>query len=223
MVNLPESWQQYLKRLSSKERGKVGIRYRRLQNKYQLRLYRCETLKELPSCLEALFRLHRMRWEERGEPGSFALPQRRTFYYTMAGKLLERGWLDFWLLELDGQTVAAQIGLRYRDRVYALQEGFDPAYSKDSVGYVLRSQVLRCCIEAGAREYDFLAGDQDSKQRWGAEAGCYVDFHFSRCGSASGATMIAARRLRPAKDWLRGHLPEPLMRYVNSIRNKKIR
>jgi len=52
------------------------------------------------------------------------------------------GSLELWLLDLDGRTVAAQCGLRYGELVCALQEGFDPDYATDSVGYVLRSYVL---------------------------------------------------------------------------------
>ena len=83
-------------------------------------------------------------------------------------------------MEIDDVPVAAQIGMRYGDAVCALQEGFDPAYASDSVGYVLRSHVLQKSIEGGVRFYDFLCGDQESKQRWGADVGHYLDIHFAR-------------------------------------------
>jgi hypothetical protein len=51
----------------------------------------------------------------------------------MAHLLLNRGWLEFWLLKLDEQPAAAQFGFRYDRTVFQLQEGFDPAYSADSV------------------------------------------------------------------------------------------
>jgi CelD/BcsL family acetyltransferase involved in cellulose biosynthesis len=80
-----------------------------------------------------LFNLHQKRWQSVGRPGSFARTARREFYYEMAHLLLNRGWLEFWLLKLDEQPAAAQFGFRYDRTVFQLQEGFDPAYSADSV------------------------------------------------------------------------------------------
>ena len=76
--------------------------------------------------------------------------------------LLSRQRLEFWLLELDEKIVAAQFALRLGETVYQLQEGFDPGYSSDSVGYVLRGQVLRNLIDRGIRRYDFLGGEEES-------------------------------------------------------------
>ncbi len=82
---------------------------------------------------------------------------------------MARKWLEFWLLELDGKAVAAQFRFRYRDTFFALQEGFDPAYSTDSVGHALRGYVIRQLIAEGVRRYDFLAGQDPSKDRLGAQ------------------------------------------------------
>jgi CelD/BcsL family acetyltransferase involved in cellulose biosynthesis len=219
IVQLPSTWEQYLKRLSSKERGKVGNRYRHLQNRSKVRFYRCEEIEQLPCSLETLFRLHQKRWEARGEKGSFSLAERRQFYYEMAASLLRRGGLELWFMELNGEPVAAQIGLRYGDRVHSLQEGFDPAYASDSVGYVLRSHVLRYCIESGVRQYDFLAGDQDSKQRWGAETGSYTDFHFAPPGGMGSPYLVATEKMDAAKDWLRKHLPSHVFQKLRSFKH----
>ncbi len=218
IVRLPGTWEQYLKRLSSKERGKVGNRYRHLQNRYKVAFHRCEGIEQLPSCLETLFRLHQKRWQSRGEKGSFSVAERRQFYYDMAAALARRGGLELWVMALNGEPVAAQIGLRYRDTVHSLQEGFDPVYASDSVGYVLRSHVLRHCIETGVRQYDFLAGDQDSKQRWGTEAGHYTNFHFAPAAGLGSPYLAAAEKVEAAKSWLREHLPGHLLAKLQAFR-----
>jgi CelD/BcsL family acetyltransferase involved in cellulose biosynthesis len=219
-VPLPNSWELYLKQLSSKERGKIGNRYRHLRNCYKVRFYRCETVDQLPSSLETLFALHQKRWEARGEKGSFSIAERRQFYYEMATSLLRRGDLELWFMELNGEPVAAQIGLRYGDTIYALQEGFDPSFTKESVGYVLRSHVLCYCIETGVRRYDFLAGDQDSKQRWAADTGSYTDFHFAPPGGIGPSYLVATVKARAAKGWLREHLPAGMIEKLQSLRHK---
>jgi CelD/BcsL family acetyltransferase involved in cellulose biosynthesis len=218
VVSLPDSWQLYLKQLSSKERGKIGNRTRKLQMRHRLRFCRCEGLEDLPKCLETLFDLHQEHWETRDRPGSFNLPERRQFYREMTSLLLARDRLELWFLELDGQTVAAQIALRYANTAYSLQEGFDPAYTRDSVGYVLRGHVLRKCIEAGVEKYDFLAGDEDSKRRWGAEISSYTDIHFARPGSPGVLHLRVAEAVWRTKRWLRTHLPSRAVKMLQSLR-----
>jgi len=217
-VILPETWPQYLKQLSAKERGKVGIRLRRLQSRHKVCFRRCERPDELPAFLETLYALHQKRWEARGMPGSFSLPERRHLYEEMTRALLFRGWLELWQLEIDDAAVAAQIGMRYGDVVCALQEGFDPAYASDSVGYVLRSHVLQKCVEDGVRFYDFLCGDQESKQRWGADVGHYLDIHFARRVSVGAAYMASIRVLSNSEDWLRAHAPNRMREILRSLR-----
>jgi hypothetical protein len=219
-VQLPDSWELFLKQLSSKERGKVGYFLRRLETRHRLRFRRCETEEELPECLDTLFALHQKRWESRGERGSFSMPERVQFYRELCSQLMSRSWLELWIFAMDGIPVAAQIGLRYQDSVSALQEGFDPDYSSDSVGYVLRSHVLRCCIAAGIRKYEFLAGDQDSKKRWSAETGNYIDIRFAHPGRIGEAHILASEWVRSGKDCLRQHLPGVVWKRLQWAKSK---
>jgi CelD/BcsL family acetyltransferase involved in cellulose biosynthesis len=219
-VELPETWEAYLKQLSPKERGKVGNRFRRLQSRFQTKFYKCSTLSELPVCLENLFRLHQKRWESRGEPGSFASPERRRFYADMAQQFLSRGWLELWLLELNGVAVAAQYGFRYGQTVYSLQEGFDPDHASDSVGYVLRSYALREFIESEVRRYEFLAGENESKLRWGGTSGNYLNIHLARPLTRGSLYLSFTQIVKTTKSWLRRVLPPSLVAFLTSVRRK---
>jgi CelD/BcsL family acetyltransferase involved in cellulose biosynthesis len=112
----------------------------------------------------------------------------------MARAFVARGWLEFWLLKLDGDPVAAQFAFRYRDTVFSLQEGFDPAYSTDSVGYALRAHAIRQFISEGVRRYDFLGGQSPIKQRWGARPGVYLSIRFARPSSRGNAYLRSTLR-----------------------------
>jgi len=218
VIELPETWEGYLKSLSSKERGKIGLRARRLEKRYAIRMRRCADSKDLGPCLEALFTLHRKHWRVRGLPGTLSMPQRQQFYFELSSSLLARGWLEFWLLELEGVPVAAQFGLRYKTTLYSLQEGFDPDYASDSVGYVLRANVLKYAISEGMRRYDFLAGTDDSKLRWGAHVQQYVNLEFARPFSAGSACLKLNHASRHVKGWMRGHLPTQMFRAIKRLR-----
>jgi CelD/BcsL family acetyltransferase involved in cellulose biosynthesis len=207
-ITLPKSWDSYRQLISPNERYNISRFWRRLENKYRVRCYKCRDRDELTVCLERLFELHQKRWALRGEVGAFRSAERRRFYGDIGRLLLERNRLEFWLLELDGNIVAALFGFRYRDTVYDLQSGFDPDYQRDSVGYILRAQVLNQLIAAGVHRFDFLAGWDPAKTRWGAEVGNYIDIHFARPHSVGSLLLQAADVSKRAKEWLRAHLPQ---------------
>ncbi len=206
-VALPVDWDSYLSQISKNERRKLLYYTRRVAKRFKAEFYKCSEESDLPVSLNALFELHNKRWRSLGESGTFLSAERRQFYIKLAQFLLRRGWLDFWLLKLNDETVAAQFALRYRDTVYALQEGFDPAYALESVGFVLRGHVLRELISEGVRHYDFLATPNPSKQRFGAVAGSYIDIHFARPRTRGSAYLHLLHTAWNSKRWLREQLP----------------
>lgn len=209
-VFLPATWELYLQRISPKEREKIRYLSRRLEKKYRVKYRRCSDPDEVEPRLQQLFELHAKRWQQNGQAGSFAIPERRTFYRLLSSVLLSRNWLEFWILELDDTPAAAIYGFTYRGCCYSLQEGFDPAFNADSVGYVLRAHVLRHLIESGIQKYDFLGGVTDSKLRWGAIPGEYLFLTFARpltSGDVYIRTLLAARG---AREYLRSHAPQSL-------------
>jgi CelD/BcsL family acetyltransferase involved in cellulose biosynthesis len=217
-IELPGSYDEYLQKLSAKERKKIGNLSRRLANRYKVNFSRCGTQEELPSCLETLFTLHQKRWQVRGKPGAFANAERRRFYYEMAGEFLKRGWLVFWTLELNGTPVASQFGFEYQGTFYALQEGFDPDYSADSVGYILRSYCLRHLIESGVRRYDFLAGQEDSKLRWNCAKSNYVNLQIARPATLGSMQLSLERAEKACKSGVRHLLPPNFFSYLQRFR-----
>jgi CelD/BcsL family acetyltransferase involved in cellulose biosynthesis len=214
-IVLPEKWEQYTAQLSAKERGKIAYRRNLLARKYQTRFYKCENPGDLGACLENLFSLHQKRWNSIGEAGSFTSPARRAFYSEMAALLLGRGQLELWFLELNGKPAAVQFGFRFGRTFFSLQEGYDPLYSSDSVGYVLRAHVIRQLISADVRGYDFLAGEAASKKRWNALPTEYVSVHFARSASKGALYLKMVRNATEGKEWLRHHLPENAWRVLH--------
>jgi len=202
VVSLPATWDDYLRRLSGKERSKIGARTRRLGRRYDVSFHRCSDNRDLSDCLDSLFALHGKRWQARGVPGSFDSESRRSFYRIMGERFLRRGWLNLSQLRLNGAVAAAQFSFRYRNVEYSLQEGYDPEYSRDAVGYVLRAANIRRLISEGVRSYDFLAGRDPSKQRWGAEVRHYIDLHFARRPSLGGVYLRGTRAAIVVRRWL---------------------
>ena len=135
----------------------------------------------------------------------------------MSRGFLRNGWLEFWLLELDGKPAAAQFAFRYRDTVYQLQEGLDPQHYSDRAGIVLRAHILKQLITEGVHQYDFLGGADAHKRSWGARPGTYIDISFARPFSRGSVYLSLKNRTRATKGWLRTHMPDPVLRALQQI------
>lgn len=166
---LPDSFAAYEQSLSDNRRKQLRAQRRKILERDGARVTRCLVREDLPRYLEALFELHGRRRQALGEAGSFAArPEEADFYRAFAPLALERGWLWLSALEHAGEIRAVQLGYEYRQAYHQLQEGFDPAFTPGA-GNVLRHEVIRQCIAAGVREYDFLGGYTEHKRRWLAE------------------------------------------------------
>jgi CelD/BcsL family acetyltransferase involved in cellulose biosynthesis len=216
-IELPDSWELYQQQLSSEDRKNLGRYARRLEKRYQVRIFRCSQEQEIPACLEALFKLHQLRWSREAQTGTFNSHERRQFYDQLCRSLLARGWLQFWMLELDGSIAAAQFGFRYRGTVFQLQEGNDPDRSSDRIGFVLRGFVLQQLIAEGVRVYDFLGGQLGYKARWGATERYYSDLKLARPFSLGAAYLRAVHESGRTKEWLRQSLPKSAWKTLHAI------
>ena len=218
-LDLPATWPEYLESLEPGFRPLLTRYPRRLRSRFRVSIRRCEQETDLVSSLQTLFQLHQMRWTGRGEPGAFASAERRDFYLRMAHAFLERGWLEFWLLALDDEIVAAQFCFRYGKTLYLLQEGFHPAYAAEKVGYALRAHVLEQMIQSGITRYDFLGGDDPYKRNFGVQCGSYTTLRLPQ--TVRGRVCLALRHSKlQMKERLKRILPAFVM---SALRRDKTR
>ena len=62
-----------------------------------------------------------------------------------------------------------EYGFFFQDAYFAYQGGRDPAWDRESVGFLLEVETIRRTLEEGASEYRFLGGEEDYKYRFPAE------------------------------------------------------
>jgi CelD/BcsL family acetyltransferase involved in cellulose biosynthesis len=77
---------------------------------------------------------------------------------------LERDWLRLYCLEVDGEIAAMSYCYRFRNRVFLMQSGYDPALSRFKPGNVLLGYALEHAMAEGNEVFDFLRGDHRYKQ-----------------------------------------------------------
>ncbi len=122
----------------------------------------------LGPALERLFELHAKRWAARGLSGNLHAPAVRAFHHELASTLGTQGTMRIYQLEREGKGVACDYVFQRGKTVYFYQTAFDPdpAWEEYHPGYTLLAHCIEDQVERGAREFDFLRGREEYKDRW---------------------------------------------------------
>jgi hypothetical protein len=79
---------------------------------------------------------------------------------------LEQGWFRAWVMYVDGEPRAFELGYRHGDRFIIGAKGFDPDYGRQEVGTALQLHLLEeLCAEDAIKTVDFGFGDAPYKRR----------------------------------------------------------
>lgn len=165
------TWESYLATLSSNQRYNFQRRLKNLSKNFDTRLEIASAPEQAQKFLDVLIALHKKRWETRGEDSeAFQTDAIVAFHREFIRLALEQGWLRLMTLYVNDAPAAALYGLRYGPAFYFYQSGFEPAYSKQSVGLVMMGLAIKCAVEESASEYDLLHGDEEYKFHWALRA-----------------------------------------------------
>jgi CelD/BcsL family acetyltransferase involved in cellulose biosynthesis len=210
------TWEEYLGTRSGQFRNQVRRKARSLERDHEVILRQPSSTKEVPGHVETLFRLHDARWRDRRDETALAESTAREFLAEFAAAAHDRGWLRLYSLEVDGEAVAAWYGWRLGGRFSYYQAGFDPDWSKYSVGFLMLARTVEAAIAEGAAEYDLLLGDEAFKARFatGERQGHSVLL----TPSLSAARLVAVGKAR-GRSLVRA-LPAPLRDRVRALRQR---
>ena len=209
-------WQEYLATRSGQFRNQVKRKMRSLERDHEVRLRRSLTTEEVSSDIETLFDLHDARWQKRRRASSMSAAEARDLHRGFASAAHERGWLRLYLLEVDGAAAAAWYGWRLGDRFSYYQAGFEPSWSRFSVGFLLLAETVREAIAEGAAEYDLLVGNEAFKARFatGERLGRSV-----LLAPPISPTRLVASAKRAARSGVRA-MPGPARERIRGLRHR---
>lgn len=123
---------------------------------------------DAPALLDALFDLHRARWESRGEPGVLAAQGLAAFHREALAALARHDLVRLIGLVIDGRVRAVLHGLAEHGRFLFYLSGFAPELAKLSPGRLLVARAIERAKDGGQFELDFLRGQEPYKYEWGA-------------------------------------------------------
>lgn len=204
-ARLPADQESYRAGLGSNLRANIGRYGRQLEREYpgRVRYWQVQHEVEIEPAMRLLFRLHQEVRQAHGDPGAFNDPRMILFHRRLAQSFFARGWLRIYLLTVADQDVAITYNFRYGEVVYFYQTGYDQAWKRYGPGRQVMSYAIRQSIGEGAREFDFLRGDESYKFQWTDQMRQDVNLvlPWSRLGQVilGGRTVarVARARLRP--------------------------
>ncbi len=121
---------------------------------------------ELGRILAELRRLNRLRIRSKGGLPSLDRDDLFAFLGDVCARFRRRGWLRLQALQVAGNAIALSLNFAFGGKVYGYLSGFDRTWTRHGIGTVLMRDVVRSAVAEGYREYEFLRGSEDYKQRW---------------------------------------------------------
>ena len=165
VLPLPETWDDYLARLSGKDRHELRRKMRKLERELPGATVRSHHGHDgWDEALSRFLRLHRL---SKIGKARFMDERMERFFREATRALAAAGWARLWFLECAGAAVASFLCLEYAGTVGLYNSGFDPAHAGLAPGIVLLAHVIRDAIERGIPTFDFLRGDEPYKQGFG--------------------------------------------------------
>lgn len=180
-INLPASWETFFKELSGNMRRNLRRRMKRLREKYKVEFTRQADIESLQEAMRTFVYLHEKRWKSKGLSGSFGEdPKFCDFLLDVSKCFAERNWLNLSFLTINDKPISSALCFEYNKTLYYYHPGFDPAYSKFSVGNLLIMHLIEDSIRKGITKFDFLKGAESYKYDWTALSRNNIEVRYIR-------------------------------------------
>ena len=168
VLDLPESWDEYLATLPSKHRHELQRKIRRLRREApDARISVVRRRRELETRFGDFFDLHR---RSRVGKERFMDARMEKFFRRVVGELADLGSAALWFLDLPSGPAAGFVVVEWDATVGLYNSGFHPDRAALAPGLVLLAHLVEDAILRGKRRFDFLRGEERYKYEFGPTA-----------------------------------------------------
>src|SRR5215471_12669097 len=164
VIDLADTWEGYLAKLSGKDRHELRRKIRRAEAGHP-RIEVARTPEAMDALMDGFVALHR---QSKVGKARFMDEPMEAFFRSVGGTLAGAGVAALWMLWLEERPAAALFCLEQAGAVSLYNSGFDPEARAMSPGVVLIARTIEDAIARGFRRYDFLRGEEPYKYGFGA-------------------------------------------------------
>ena len=168
-IRMIGSYDDYLRKFSSKSRNNLSRQHRKLREKGEVELIKVTEEADVNSFVEAAVDISQKTYQFRVLGIGIRDPDRLKEWLRWVAR---QGWLRSYLLKCGGSPCAFQVSYQYNRIFLGMEVGFDPAWSKLGVGIIQQLLALEdlfrnntpdlCDFGAYADYKHFLANDAHS-------------------------------------------------------------
>ena len=167
LAHVPDSYDAFLRQLSSSTRQGVKRYGNKLERELEGRLH----LERVAAAdgIDGFFR-DAARVSAKTYQGGLGVGVREDdeLQRALVALGVERGWFRGYVLSIDDEPAAFWHGYAYAGSFRTMVPGYDPAYGRLNIGtYVLMKLVAELCEDPAVNELDFGFGDAEYKRRFG--------------------------------------------------------
>ncbi len=166
VADIPASFDEFLSSRSSKTRNTLRRHDKALRARYdgKIELRRFDQWHQMDEMCEAM-RIVGSRSYQQGLGVAFS---GSPLQMALIGLGLKKGWTRTWVLYLEGRPVSFWTGMAYGGIFYIGTPGFDPEFSKESVGRFTMLRMLEdLCADPAISLLDFGQGEAEYKSAFG--------------------------------------------------------
>ena len=181
--------------LSRSYQKELAKKQRQLQKKGALSFSCCDDNASVMAAMEMMKKFRGPRFHAQGDGDLLQRPEYFDFYSSVALRGLG-ALVRLYTMKMDGNPIAAVLGLRHRGSFLIIMSAFDIAgYKSQSIGALMFEQVARDCIERGDQILDFTIGDEPYKKMFGGQPSPL--WSVTQAGSVAGSVALFALRQAP--------------------------
>lgn len=168
IINTGKSWEDYTRSLS--KRFRKQLRY--YQNKFreigELQFILFKSPAEINENLHHVLDIEKRSWKwQKGV--SINSISYKNFFKEFPEQASHFEWVHLWLLKLNGEYIAYDLNICYKDKVINWKGSYDDRYSNFGPGQLLLEKELEFYIKNKTSEFNMLWGQTLAKERWNPE------------------------------------------------------
>ena len=176
-LTIDTSWEKYLENKSSSFRYNLRRKRRKLESHGEISIEFITSDDDFDQTYQIICDIEDTSWKREAGTAITSRTFEQQFYKTVLRKFLADGKLLITLLRLSGKAIAYDISAISGNVAYCMKTSFDQAYSSESPGTTLRTELLEKLFDSGILEYDFLGAGESYKLGW--SSGVRETAHFT--------------------------------------------
>ena len=204
-VDMP--WEDFYARRSIRFKKSLRNKINKINKSGNIKIQKYSSTREVRQILPVIFDIGLKGWKHTINKAISSTEENKSFYTRLSEVMSGFGWLNIWLLEINGVPAAFEYHIYYKNRAHALIADFDENFRSLSPGSILDLHIMEQMFKNGVREYDMGCGDSFYKSNWTETAKKHTGINFYKNTFYGKTVMFVEKKIVP-----------PLKLFKNRIR-----